>query len=533
MMTRQPVKVTYAHKRSRVKAPPKTTSSPLEDLSPDRDNITRAEMSRRMLKRSRRISSHEDDDQIRPKGRAVKRARQTAQTSHLDPLPLEPSNINTFQTPFPPVEYVHPSSVTRPLVPEYLSPVPHAKRILSRTSSRNMKENSTSLPLASPFHSRPSSPHLLPPTKAKTRSYCIPLYSKSSTLPGALQKNDSNVRHVLSPKDSLLSLDDGKLSRQVSLNDSKLSRKYAMLSLNELARNTSSKHQRHTSSLNPAYMLSHISQQDWISQPETGQGLHIPPGQMENSFTFPFLADRPQFCSTPQHRSPGNRPGLRAPKSPTRFAFLTKSPRVTTRDQDVEMENYEVPKIPKIHIPSNSIISSSGSFTLRTRLNSNILEAGNGHNISDNAGSAPMSISADVLPQKVLMDDYVVPPGSSPFRCLGMDTSGPHDKISLGHNVIPLPGTSALVSPAPAVVSTRTVTGRQSIALSISSPASETQDTAARNARECIAEIPLLRPGGSSGTSNVGVQSQADLVQDMLSLGLGGMYTISVVPSSS
>lgn len=530
-MARQPVKVTYAHKRGRAKATAKLASSPLEDLPPDRDDITRSEMSRRMLKRSRRIS-HEDDDQIRLNERAMKRARQTVEPSQPNAFPVG-ANINTLQTPFPSAEYVHLSSVTRPLVPENLSPVPHAKQILSRTSSRNLKENDTSL--ASPFHSRSSSPRSPATAKTKARSYRIPLHSKSRTLPSTLQKNDStNVCDILLRKDSLISLNDGKLSRQVSLNDSKLSRNHAIPSLNQLARNSPSKYRRYTSNLNPSYMLSHTLQKDCISQLGTlaihagsygpDPELLIRPCPTESSFTSPFLVDRPQFCSTPQHHLSGNRTGLQPPNPPSCMTFLT-NPSHGARDEDFEMANCaDVPKIPKIHIPGNSIISSSGSFTLRTRLNSHIPDVGDDHDINDSAGSAPMSISTDVLPQKVSMGDNILPSHS---RALGMDNSGSHCKISLGQSAVPLSGTSLLVSP---VVSTRTAIGEQSVAFPISSPAPDTTDSAARSARECIPlPLPPTRFGGSSGNSDVGVSSQADLVQDMLSLGLGGMCTLSVV----
>jgi hypothetical protein len=247
----RPVKITYARKRVRAKATAKLTSSPLEVLSPHRDDITRWEMSRRMLKRSRRIS-HEDDDQIRINPLAVKRARRTLQASEPDHLQVG-ANINVFQTPFPSTEYIHPSSFTRPLSPEHISPVPHAKRIFSRISSRNLKENNTSIPLASPFHSRPSSPHSPPASKAKPPLYHLPLHSKSRTLPGALQKDNIYAHRLPSRKDSL---NDQKLSRQLSLNDSRLSRNDATPSLQQLTRNSLLECQRHASSLNPSYMLS-------------------------------------------------------------------------------------------------------------------------------------------------------------------------------------------------------------------------------------------------------------------------------------
>ncbi|KAG1770207.1 hypothetical protein EDD22DRAFT_91503 [Suillus occidentalis] len=333
-MARQPVKVTYAHKRGRAKAAAKLLSSPLEALPLDRDDITRSEMSRRMLKRSRGVAN-EGEDTMRLKGRLVKRARQAVESD----APEAEANVDMFQTPFPSAEYVHSSSVTRPLVPEEFSPVPIVKRILSRTSSRNLKENDTSLPLASPFHSRPSSPHTASATKAKARSSRIPLHLKSRTLSGAFQKNDSAyTRRKLSHKDSAVSLNDRKLSRKdstISLNYTKLSRKNSTLSLDEPTRYSPSKHQRRTSSPDPSYMLSHIAQQDWIS-PSKAMTIHagvcrpdpnsiIRPSPIQSLSASPFVVDCPQFLTPPHSRS-SNMTGLRAPKSPSNLESLTQFP---------------------------------------------------------------------------------------------------------------------------------------------------------------------------------------------------------------
>ena len=524
----RPVKITYARKRVRAKATAKLTSSPLEVLSPHRDDITRWEMSRRMLKRSRRIS-HEDDDQIRINPLAVKRARRTLQPSEPDRLPVG-ANTNVFQTPFPSTEYIHPSSFTRPLSPEHISPVPHAKRIFSRISSRNLKENNTSIPLASPFHSRPSSPHSPPASKAKPPLYRLPLHSKSRTLPGALQKDNIYAQRLPSRKDSL---NDQKLSRQLSLNDSRLSRSDATPSLQQLRRNSPFEYQRHASSLNPSYMLSlHAGSCGPDSQ------LLIRPSPTRNSSTSPFLLDRPQFFSTPQHHLFTSRTGLQASVSPSRIAFQTCSPH-DARDEDIEMAHCaELPRIPKIHIPSNSIISSSGSFTLGTRLISNAPGVPNDHNTNVSAGSAPMSISDDVLPgpRKISVGNNMVPLASTLFPALDVVNSGPHCRISisLGQNVIPLSGTSPLVSPAPADDSTNTAISEQRLAFPTSSPAPRSLVCTTINAREYIPNTPPplspIRHGGSASASSVCVASQADLIQDMLALGLGGMCTPSVAP---
>ncbi|KAG1776606.1 hypothetical protein EV702DRAFT_1107726 [Suillus placidus] len=521
-MARQPVKVTYAHKRGRAKAAAKLLSSPLEDLPPDRDDITRSEMSRRMLKRSRGVA-HEDDDTVRLKGRVVKRARQAVQSD----APEAEADIDAFQTPFPSAEYVHSSSVTRSLVPEEFSPVPNVKRILSRTSSRNLKENSTSLPLASPFHSRPSSPHTGSTTKAKARSSRIPLHLKSRALSGAFQKNNSAYTRKLSHKDSTISLNDRKLSRKdstISLNYARLSRKNSTLSLNELARHSPSKDRRRLPSPDPSYMLSHIARQGWISpskaltihagvcEPDTN--MNIRPNQIQNLSASPFLVDRPQFFSTPPHSRSDSRTGLRAPKSPSNLAFLASSPRLP-RDEDFEMVDHTEPR--KIRISGNSIISSSGSFTLRAHQIPNAL---NVDDHIDSTGSAPMSMSMsiDVLPQKISMGEHMIPLASSPPPASDLANFGPQHKVSLGQNILALPGSSPPVPLAPRVVAIRTAIGQRRLAFppGSSSPAPDRPGSAARNAS---VDLP---PRGA--TSGMGAPSEADLIQDMLSLDLGDRH---------
>ncbi|KAG2058747.1 hypothetical protein BDR06DRAFT_1018097 [Suillus hirtellus] len=499
-MTRQPVKVTYAHKRGRANAAAKLMSSPLEALPPDRDDITRSEMSRRMLKRSRGVA-HEDDDTVRLKGHIVKRARQTV----VSDAPGAEADVDAFQTPFPSAEYVHSSSVTRPLVPEEFSPVPNVKSALSRTSSRKLKENNTSLSLASPFHSRPSSPHTGSTTKAKARSSRIPLHLKSRTLSGAFQKNDSaHTRRKISHKDSTISLNDRKLSRKdstISLNYTRLSRKNSTVSLNELVRYSPSKHQRRPSSPDPSYMLSHIAQQDWIS-PSNALTIHAgvcdpdpnsitQPNLIQSLSASPFLVDRPQFFSTPPHRHSGSKTGLQAPKSPSNLAFLASSPRLP-RDEDFEMADHTEQR--KIRISANSIISSSGSFTLRSHQISNAIDV---DDRIDSAGSAPMSMSIDILPQKISMGECMIPLASSPPD---LDANlGPQHKVSLGQNILALPGSSPPVPDGS------------------SSPAPDYPSSSVRNAS---ANLPPL----GSATSGIGAPSDADLIQDMLSLDLGDRH---------
>ncbi|KAG1793134.1 uncharacterized protein HD556DRAFT_1536617 [Suillus plorans] len=479
-MTRQPVKVTYAHKRGRANAAAKLLSSPLEALPPDRDDITRSEMSRRMLKRSRGVAN-EDDDTVRLKGHIVKRARKTV----VSDAPGAEADVDAFQTPFPSADYA--SAGTRKVFP--------------RTECQKYSLAHELAKIEGEY--RPSSPHTGSTTKAKARSSRVPLHLKSRTLSGAFQKDDSAyTRRKISHKDSTISLNDRKLSRKdstISLNYTRLSRKNSTVSLNELARYSPSKHQRRPSSPDPSYMLSHIAQQDWIS-PSKALTIHAgvcepdrnsitQPNPIQSLSASPFLIDRPQFFSTPPHSRSGSRTGLQAPKSPSNLAFLAPSPRLP-RDEDFEMADHT--KHRKIRISGNSIISSSGSFTLRSHQISNAIDF---DDRIDSAGSAPMSMSIDILPQKISMGEYMITLASSPPA---LDANlGPQHKVSLGQNILALPGSSPPDGS--------------------SSPALDCPGSSARN-------VSANLPPRGAATLGIGAPSEADLIQDMLSLDLGDRH---------
>lgn len=150
-------------------------SSPLEDLSPTRD-LTLSEMSRRMKKRTRLVLSESHDNMIqkhpmepffkKSKTSGSQRDRSvetlilpsTPITLERPLLPLATQQIydSIFETP----ESSADTAIKASEIPDQLSPIPLARRMLSRTSSRNFKENSgknSRTGLASPFNSRPTS----------------------------------------------------------------------------------------------------------------------------------------------------------------------------------------------------------------------------------------------------------------------------------------------------------------------------------------------------------------------------------------
>ena len=97
-------------------------------------------------------------------------------------LPLDTQQIydSLFETPFHPSDDILIKSYAEP---DQLSPLPIGRRMLSRTSSRNLKENvgSARLGLASPFSSRPTSRTSSPRRSSKPPGK-RPLHLKSRTL---------------------------------------------------------------------------------------------------------------------------------------------------------------------------------------------------------------------------------------------------------------------------------------------------------------------------------------------------------------
>lgn len=209
--TRPPT--TYARRKSRSKIHDATRtdlpSSPLEELSPTAQDITLSEMSRRMRKRSRLAISGSQEFATRhaaePMYKKTKSADSYGDLSALKgSLPSTPATLerpllplgtqqiydSIFETPdITTVNDTIAKTFEAPQGPDQMSPIPLARRMhmLSRASSRNLKENpgrSLRLGLASPFSSRPGSrasspfraskPRPVSHVKARTLSTNIP-----------------------------------------------------------------------------------------------------------------------------------------------------------------------------------------------------------------------------------------------------------------------------------------------------------------------------------------------------------------------
>ncbi|KAH9943821.1 hypothetical protein B0H21DRAFT_475303 [Amylocystis lapponica] len=229
--SRRPL-TTYARRRARpnaVDAGPSPQTSPLKPLPPDKHDVTLSEMAHRMKKRSRQtdsqvtissspgFSSHGSVDGERL-AKKLKQRSESASTSDFSgpnarsnafifPLKGQDANEISFQTPlsFLPSDQSMKSSPSAPL--DQLSPVPIAKRVLSRTNSYNFKENrlgSALNGLASPFHSRPGSRAASPHGSVKNKIGRPPFHMKSRTLSTNQRGDVTVIAPTLQPETSVL-----------------------------------------------------------------------------------------------------------------------------------------------------------------------------------------------------------------------------------------------------------------------------------------------------------------------------------------
>ncbi|KIK97345.1 hypothetical protein PAXRUDRAFT_24681 [Paxillus rubicundulus Ve08.2h10] len=510
MFGRQPVKITYTHKRKRLHGSSRMQSSPLDILPPDKGDLTHSEMTRRMLKRSRRAALIEqvqgrniDHDLTRE--RLVKRFKHADERTVNGELIAESLNMSlpqhdlSLQTPFPASEYIHESAVAKPLIPEQLSPVPVGKRINSRTSSRNLKENGThSQTLASPFHSRPGSAASSPRRQGRERSLRASrssLHAKSRTLSATFKENPRRI----SRKDSTVSLNDNKMHSRGP-----------------------AKHQRYPSTPSTSYMRSQFAQQDWLAPPkaisrtfdEYNGGLS-PHGSVHSITSF--LHDGPQSCSTPAVSRPRRLASMQAPTSANEphAPLAQRADLPHSNATDIEM----IDDRQTVHISRNSIFPSSGEFTIglvpatntgATPMDADSLLSSTGKNLpvtraSDQAANRPPEIN---VPQpgrnlaRTFPGEYFIPlpsSGSPPVSAAKADGTiivPNRPKVAVGKHALALPTAS---SPAPegAFIDAHSF-----------HPAFETLTPPASPYRT-RGSLPPSSPAG-------------DLAQEMRSLGLGG-----------
>ena len=279
MTSRGMVKRTYAHKKGR--AARNVSSSPSQDVGSD------SKMSQSVLKRPQR--SQESGDNLHhasgAQERYLKRLRRASGAPDSDvssdPCPFDELDVNdfsTFQTPLPLASTVE-SPVVKSGPPEQFSPLPVARRILSRTGSRNLKENSRHpRNLASPFSSRPGSVATSPAGKKQRKR---PLMTRTL----------SEQNEQVDPQNDLLR----------SVNPPRRIQPDVLgLSLRD----------RRPSVPNSSFLMQEMARQDWLVPPKVLSRLTIrnvdlsaldssPELASDNSM---FFGDPPLAVSTPCHK---------------------------------------------------------------------------------------------------------------------------------------------------------------------------------------------------------------------------------------
>ncbi|EMD39164.1 hypothetical protein CERSUDRAFT_93207 [Gelatoporia subvermispora B] len=193
-------------------------------------------MARRMKKRSRQAKTASQaaesagESEMEQPQRRAKKLKKSSECGTDSDLPSQPPSDNVkaadylaqrindegvFQTPEPSFyseHYVLPSSAAKTTGSDKLSPIPIARRMLSRTSSRNLKENNGPpypQELASPFNSRPGSRIQSPRPGAKKSSSKPVRHSKSRTLSSTIMRKAKKAEEK--GMDELPTLNDSDL----------------------------------------------------------------------------------------------------------------------------------------------------------------------------------------------------------------------------------------------------------------------------------------------------------------------------------
>ncbi|EKM50510.1 uncharacterized protein PHACADRAFT_213433 [Phanerochaete carnosa HHB-10118-sp] len=397
--------ITYARRKS-LRAPSSNTlpsltgisSSPLEDLSPSRHDVTLSEMSRRMKKRSRQVTSAKQSAvDLDLTERLAKKLRRPSQSSLYDgvedalaftvpstpvnqhdrSLPLDTQRIydSLFETPYqlrPSDESLIKSYVEPLASADSLSPTPVARHMLSRTSSRNLKENSNRLArqrLASPFTSRPVSRNSSPHKTVKTPGR-RPLHTKSRTLSSSFVNKP--VKSASVHKSNDFEKDDAGY-------DSIFSSTAPGSAL------SSSAHSR-TGSIPamPSNLFDHISPQEWLvpakalsRSPPSLEDMELDDWTVKHTS---FYLDTPIKISTPPRRRRttitlhNHRTSASLGKSQSRTESMDLTDVVTATEDEIARGNVSAQPVPEpiqprrrrrtvVHMSSDSIFSSALDFS--------------------------------------------------------------------------------------------------------------------------------------------------------------------------
>ncbi|KAI0316769.1 hypothetical protein OF83DRAFT_1172578 [Amylostereum chailletii] len=356
---------TYTRRRSRDRAHKIAASSPFPDT--DREEITLAEMSQRMKKRARQVAR----PQPRRTGSGdaepiLKRPRHapsdalahdltsiTLPSFHAPPADFwvslnDGTNNLFFQTPHnTDTAATIMGSVVKPSThPDRMSPVPSGRHIISRSASRNFKENTLLLSnLASPFHSRSASragSKTGSPKKKTPKSYT----KKARTLSSAQDDLDN-------------ALSGPQVSSMFSVR-APVARRYL------------------PSGPSDAYSLQDITAEDWLRPPKAlardfFSPDHIPPEtpppewNISSVDTDTFLADAPRETSTPITKTKTKEKSKSKGKGRRAIDEVTPSAPNTPDVDDMTMASRGSPSLRRrtlVHRGQDSLFSGSFDDTM-------------------------------------------------------------------------------------------------------------------------------------------------------------------------
>ncbi|KZP13231.1 hypothetical protein FIBSPDRAFT_936488 [Athelia psychrophila] len=342
--SRNPVKATYGNKKARNRhhiTPNTQISSPLENLTDQEEDLSRSQMARRMLKRTRQAAQINDETEV------------------VEPDPSQEQDRSSKRT-----------KRTVPTSPE------------NATKSRP----SSSKGLASPFTSRHNSDHSSPGSKKPRKS--LPKSKNTTTLgtrrPALTTKshsfNSTSQNKAISKSQPLKPHEPAFTMNHSAHTSPRLP--------NPLARN------RFPSS----HTLAQVSRPDWFVPPkivnrnttmDSDEEMSTPPdfGIERSIGSSSFLADSPLSFSTPSRRKPPtlasaveddgySSPSLLYGLGHDTPAFLHDADPFrghassfhgsNLNDEDVRMTDAVSRPRKILHIGANSIVSTSGDFTFAT-----------------------------------------------------------------------------------------------------------------------------------------------------------------------
>ncbi|KAI0731380.1 hypothetical protein C8Q76DRAFT_359678 [Earliella scabrosa] len=369
-----------------------TQSSPIRSLSPDADDVSFAVMANRMNKRARLVSRSTDSQAGFSESSVPKAAedrpskRQKAQPILSDDdSPMgdymrdrrapTPSQFCTPQVSMPSDQSMAHSSGTRPTpAPDQLSPLPVARRILSRTSSRNFKENAGQRRLASPFSSRPGSRASSPDKASRGSRKRTAKHVKSRTLSQSGPLREKVV--------------DRNLVQPLQQTSPQLSLLAPAAAPNELhAKPNISIHNRSSSTPSLQPVLDQMCSEAWLVPPKalsrslvTAQTATGTDPQDAVTAHASFFEDEPMHISTPRRKRSATVGVWKHGLMPQLDADPPPPVRSLRYDSDVDMSDSSRPTSPSdsrstrpgvprrrrrtiVHLPSDSLFSSSLDFS--------------------------------------------------------------------------------------------------------------------------------------------------------------------------